>query len=61
MIEHFDDIDEYLWLGDTIPLDFDFFNINDDILEYFGAHSKWPKSNKKWKISYILNEYAYFV
>jgi len=46
-IEIFDDIDEDLWLDDVIPLIFNFFNIDDDILEYMGAHLDFPKSNEK--------------
>ena len=38
LIELSNDIDEYLWIDDTIPLEFDCFNIDDDILEYMGAH-----------------------
>ena len=60
LIELSDDIDEDLWLNDTITLDIDCFSTDDDILEYMGAHSKLPRSNEKKKISYILNEYAYF-
>jgi len=60
LIKLYNDIDEDLWINDTIPLEFDFFNTNDDILEYLGVHLELSKSNEKYKISYILNEYAYF-
>ena len=60
LIEFFYDIDKYQWINDTIPLEFDFFTINDDILKYLGAHLELSKSNEKRNKSYILNEYAYF-
>jgi len=34
LIELFDDIDEDLWIDGTIPLEFDCFDIDDDILEH---------------------------
>ena len=60
MIELSNDIDEDTWIDNTIPLEFDCFSIDDDILEYLGVHSEFTKSNKKYKACYILNEYAYF-
>lgn len=60
MIELCDEIDEYLWIDDTIPLEFDFFAIDDDILEYIGAHLELLKSNKKRQPNYVLSQYGYF-
>lgn len=60
LIELSNVIDEDLWIDHTIPLEFDYFNTDDDILEYLGGNSKLPKFNEKWKTSYILSEYAYF-
>ena len=60
MVELSDDIDRDAWIDNSIPLEFDYFSTNDDLLEYLGTHSKLPKSNKKHEASYILNEYAYF-
>lgn len=39
MIELCDDIDEDLWIDDTIPIEFDYFATDDDMMEYMGAHS----------------------
>lgn len=39
MVELLDDIDEDIWIDNTLPLAFDYFNIYDDPLEYLGAHS----------------------
>jgi len=60
MIELCDDIDKDLWIYDTIPLDFDLFSIDDEILKYMEAHSKFPKSNEKRKSSHVLIQYGYF-
>jgi len=60
LIELSDDIGGDLWIDNTIPLEFDYFSTDNDILKYLGAHSELPKSNGKRKVSYILNEYAYF-
>ena len=43
MIELYDDIDEDLWIDDTIPLDFDYFSTYDDLLEYMGYIHNYPK------------------
>jgi len=55
-----DEIDEETWIDHTFPLAFDYFNTKDDFIEYLGAHSELPKSNKKYDSPYVLNEYAYF-
>lgn len=55
LIELYDDIDRDIWIDDTIPIQFDYFNTDDDILEYLGAHLKLTKSSDKRKASYILN------
>jgi len=34
LIKIYNDIDEDVWINNTIPLEFDYFNIDDDILEY---------------------------
>lgn len=47
MIELCDEIDETKWIDDTMPLEFDCFATDDNILEYMGAHSELPKSNSK--------------
>jgi len=43
MIELYDDIDEDLWIDDTIPLEFDYFSTYDDLLEYMGYIHNYPK------------------
>ena len=60
MLELSNDIDEDAWIDDTIPHEFNYFSTYDDIFEYLGVHSKFPKSNEKFKVSDVLNEYAYF-
>lgn len=60
MVEFSDDIDEEIWIDHSLPLAFDYFSIDDDFLEYLGAHFELPKSNEKHQASYMLNEYAYF-
>lgn len=60
MVELSDDIDENTWINHTLPLAFDYFSIDNDIIEHLGAHLEFPKSNEKCKASYVLNEYAYF-
>jgi len=37
MIEFYDYIDEELWIDCIIPLEFDYFTFDDDILEYIGV------------------------
>lgn len=59
MIELSNDIDKDIWIDTTLPLAFYYFSIDDDLLEYLGAYFELPKSNKKCKASYVLNEYAY--
>ena len=52
-------IDEDIWIDLILPLAFDYFTPNDDIVEYLGANFELPKSNKKYHVSYILNTYSY--
>lgn len=61
LIDIFYDIDEDSWFYDTITLEFDYFNIDDNILEYLGVHFELPKLNEKRKASYILSEHGYFM
>lgn len=60
MLKLVDEIDEETWIDHTLPLTFDCFSTDDDLVEYLGAHSKLSKSNEKCDASYVLNEYAYF-
>jgi len=60
MIELSNEIDEDMWIDHSLTLTFDCFSTDDDLLEYLGAHSKFPKSKKKYHASYMLHEYAYF-
>lgn len=60
LIKLYDDMDRDIWIYDTILLEFDYFNTDDDILEYMGAYLELPKSNEKRQVSYVLNEYVYF-
>lgn len=59
LVELSDNIDIDTWIYNTIPIEFDYFSTNDDLLEYFGEHSKLLKSNEKYTI-YVLDEYDYF-
>ena len=53
MIELSNDIDEDTWIDNTLSLAFDYFSTDDDLIEYLRVHSKFLKSNKKCKASYI--------
>lgn len=60
MIELSDEIDEDMWIDHSLPLAFNYFSTNYDLLEYLGAHLELLKSNEKCHASYMLHEYTYY-
>lgn len=60
LIELCDDIDKDSWIDDTIPLEFDYFDTNNDLMEYMGAHFEFPKFNIKSQPNYVLSQHGYF-
>jgi len=42
MIELSNNIDEDMWIDLSLPMVFDYFSIDDDLLECLGAYSKLP-------------------
>lgn len=59
MIKLDDTIDKDLWIDPYIPLDFDFFAIDDVMLDYMVVLSKLPKFNNKINPSYIFKHWIF--